>query len=59
VAQLAHALHDFAEREHLDEVANASTDIERAALNDKVVSLTRPLSRLSAALVAAEQQLAA
>jgi hypothetical protein len=59
VAELAHALHDLAEREHLEEVADASTDIERAAVNDNVVSLTRPLSRLSAALAAVEQQSAA
>jgi HPt (histidine-containing phosphotransfer) domain-containing protein len=59
VAELAHALHDLAKKVHLEEVADASTVIERAAINDNVVSLTQPLSRLSAALAAVAQQPAA
>ena len=59
VARLAHALHELAEQEHLDEVANASIDLEHVVASDKIVSLTRPLSRLTAALNAIEQRPAA
>lgn len=59
VAKLAHALHTLAAQENLCEIADASTDVERAAENCSVVSLTLPLSRLSAALAAVEQQPAA
>ncbi len=55
VAELAHALRDLAKKEHLDEVADASSDIERAATNESIVLLSQPLSRLSAALAHAQQ----
>lgn len=59
VARLAHALHDLAELGHLQDVAEASTDVERMAASHKPMSLTGPLNRLSAALGAAAERHAA